>query len=118
MGSGQRGFGATFPGNHMEQRPCVSSAGLLLEIWEASALGSNDLLWLVAEEMLPPLSDELREERCESPGDSGGGAGTHKVEDRCLGVGSFPGRAGPVEARQPPSMAVLFRALEGTYLNS
>lgn len=45
----------------MEQRPCVSSAGLLLEIWEASALGSNDLFWLVAEEMLPPLSDEPRE---------------------------------------------------------
>ena len=90
MGQGSYGFGETFPGNHVEQRPCVSSARLLLEICEASALGSNDLFWLVAEEMLPPLRYEPREERCEGPGDSGGGSQEWWRSGRPRGRGQMP----------------------------
>ena len=52
MCQGSHGFDETFPGNHMEQRPCVRSTQLRLEVCEASALGSDAPVWLVVEAML------------------------------------------------------------------
>lgn len=90
----------------------VSCAQLLLETCEASALGSNDLFWLVVEEMLPSLRYEPHEEWFLVTLREGSQEWwPHEGEGRCpQGGSSFLSELLPRESRL---MAVLLGELEG-----